>query len=181
MLDNVRTFSELNFKNHAPKRKSISMIRREQKQLDAADQLLVIELAKSGLFAYKIAVKFDVTAHRIKAICSAAGVDLMSRENQKNKRAKQILAMLQNGNTTEQILNQVDCDRELIAQVRHRNGFSIPPSVAQQRASKAAQDARKLVSDGMTVVEACKCVKISPRTYSKYKKAADGKSAAKGS
>ena len=171
MLDNVRTFSELIFKNNAPKRKSISMIRREQKQLDEADQLLVLELAKVGLFAYKIAVKFDVTAHRIKAICNAAGVDLMCRENQKNKRAKQILAMLLNGNTTEQILNQVDCDREMVAQVRHRNGLSTPPSKAQLRVSAMATEAFKLVRDGMTVREACECVKISTRSYAKYKKA----------
>ena len=171
MLDNVRTFSELSLRNNATKRKSISMIRREQKQLDVDDQLLVLELAKAGLFAYKIAVKFDVTAHRIKQICNAAGVDLMCRENQKNKRAKQILAMLKSGNTTEQILNQVDCDREMIAQVRHRNGMSTPPSKAQLRASNAASEARRLTTDGMTVVDACKCVGISPRTYSKYKKA----------
>ena len=171
MLDNVRTISELNFTNSNPKRKSLRTLRREQRQLNADDQRLVLELARAGLFAYQIAVKFDVTAHRISAICKAANVEVLSMENQRNKRAKQILEMLINGNTTEQILNQVDCDREMIAQVRHRNGLSMPPSIAQRRSSASAAEARKLVADGMTVKDACEFVKISTATYTRYKKA----------
>jgi len=153
----------------APKVKSYNMRRRELKVISEADTLLILELARAGLLAYQIAVKFDITASRVKSICDAAAVDVMSRDSQKNKRAKQILAMLLNGSTTEQILNQVDCDRGLVAQVRCRNGFSAPPSKTQARASSSAAQARALVRDGMTIREACKAVKISTATYNKYK------------
>lgn len=143
---------------------------RRNKKFSEEDELLICELAKSKMMAYQIAVKFCTTANRIKMICESRGVEVISKDNQKNKRTKQILALLQNGYTTQQILNKVDCDRELIAQVRHRHGYSTPPSVSQERASKAAYQAMDLVRDGMTVVEACKCVGISHRSYAKYKK-----------
>jgi len=154
----------------ARKKKSYNMIRREARQLDDSDQALVLELAKAGLYAYKIAVKFDVTARRIKEICKAAGVDLMSRENQRDKKAKKILELLTSGKTAEQIMAQIDCDRETIAQVRRRNGLPIQPSKAQVRAQASARHAMMLVSDGLTIKDACQIVRISTETYSKYRK-----------
>lgn len=148
--------------------------KRNNRHFTDDDERLICELANAGLMAYQIAVKFDSTAKRVKMVCERHGVDVISKDNQKNKRTKQILALLQNGYTTQQILNKVDCDRELIAQVRYRNGFSKSLSKAQERAGKAAKEAIVLVREGMTVREACKMVGISHMTYGKYKKAANG-------
>jgi len=144
---------------------------RNNKLFSNEDELLICELAKEKLMAYQIACKFNTTAHRIKMICESHGVEVISKDNQKNKRTKQVLALLQNGYTTQQILNKVDCDREMIAQVRHRFGFSTPPTAAQERTMKAYKEARKMTDNGKTVVEACKMVGISTATYGKYKKA----------
>lgn len=144
---------------------------RRNKKFSEEDELLICELAKSKMMAYQIAVKFCTTANRIKMICEARGVEVISKDNQKNKRTKQILALLQNNYTTQQILNKVDCDREMVAQVRHRFGFAKPLSVAQERTIKSSGEAMALVRKGMTVKEACKMVGISTGTYSKYKKA----------
>lgn len=145
--------------------------RRHTRQLSGEDIALILELAKAKLKAYEIANKFNTTARRIKGICEDAGVEVISKDNQKNKRAKQILALLQNGYKTQEILNLVDCDRELIAQVRHRNGFAVPHSVAQERSMKAAKEAAVLISHGRPIKDACKLVGISDATYYKYKKA----------
>lgn len=145
--------------------------RRHTRHLDSDDVALILELAKAKLKAYQIAVKFNTTARRIKSICDDAGVDVISKDNQKNKRAKQVLALLQNGYKTQEILNLVDCDRELIAQVRHRHGFAMPHSVSQERSMKAAKEAALMVAQGRPIKDACKMAGISDATYYKYKKA----------
>jgi hypothetical protein len=145
-------------------------IRRETKLFSDEDEALICGLAAEKVMAYDIAVKFGTTANRIKMICESHGVEVISKDNQKNKRSKQVLALLQSGYTTYQILNKVDCTMEFIATVRHRNGFSVPPSKAQLRTSSSAAEALRLVRDGMTVKNACACVGISTRSYSKYKK-----------
>ena len=163
MFDSNISYQPVN--NFTPSRQS----RRSTRKLSAEDERLVIELAKEKLMAYQIAVKFNTTAQRVKLICAAAGVDVLSKDNQKNKRTKQILALLQQGYKTQQILNLVDCDREFVAQVRCRHGFARPPSASQERSMAAAAQAKQLIKDGMRVVDACKCVKISTATYSKYR------------
>jgi len=144
--------------------------RRHTKHLDSDDIALILELAKENLKAYEIANKFGTTARRIKLICDEAGVEVISKDNQKNKRAKQILALLQNGYNTQEILNLVDCDRELIAQVRFRNGLAKPNSVSKERSMQATVEASKLIAGGRHVKDACKLVGISDGTYYKYKR-----------
>lgn len=144
--------------------------RRHTKHLDADDIALILELAKENLKAYEIANKFGTTARRIKSICDEAGVEVISKDNQKNKRAKQILALLQNGYKTQEILNLVDCDREMIAQVRFRHGFAKPNKVSKDRSMQLTVEASKMIANGRHVKDACKVVGISDATYYKYKR-----------
>ena len=143
---------------------------RNGRRFSEEDEALICELAKAKMMAYQIAIKFDTTAERIAIVCRDYGVELISRANQKNKRTKQILALLQNGYTSQQIMNQVDCDQNLINQVRKRHGFSKSHSCATIRVMQSYEMAKKLVSDGMTVKEACASVKISDSSYGKYKR-----------
>jgi transposase len=145
--------------------------RRHTRYLDADDVALILELAKENLKAYEIATKFGTTAKRIKSICNEAGVEVISKDNQKNKRAKQILALLQNGYKTQQIMNLVDCDREFIAQIRFRYGLAKPSAVARERCINATMEVTRLIANGRHVKDACKLVGISDATYYRYKKA----------
>ena len=152
------------------KEKSTRQNSRRDKLINAEDEALILALAKEKLMAYQIAEKFSITAQRVKDICIAKGVDVLSKDNQKNKRTLQVLELLKQGLTTYEILNKVDCTMEFIAQIRCRNGFSVPPSKAQIIASGKAAEARKLTAEGKTVVQACKAVGISTATYAKYRK-----------
>jgi hypothetical protein len=143
---------------------------RNGKRFSEEDEFLICELAKSKMMAYQIAIKFDTTAERIAIVCREYGVELISRKNQKNKRTKQILALLQNGYTSKQIMNQVDCDQNLVNQVRKHHGLSRSKSCATIRVMQSYEMAKKLVRDGMTVKEACASVKISDSSYGKYKR-----------
>lgn len=163
MFDSNISYQPVN--NFTPSRQS----RRSTRKLSAEDEQLVIELAKENLMAYQIAVKFNTTAQRVKLICAAAGVDVLSKDNQKNKRTKQILSLLQQGYKTQQILNLVDCDRELIAKVRHRHELSQTAAASQAKTAAKAAEARKLTSSGVTVREACEIAGLSQSSYLRYK------------
>jgi hypothetical protein len=150
--------------------KSAQQQARNGRRFSEEDELLICALAKEKMMAYKIAIKFDTTAERVAIVCRAYGVELISRKTQKNKKSKQILALLQNGYTSHQIMDQVDCDQNLINQVRNRHGLSKPKSSATMRVMKSYEHAKRLVRDGMTVKEACAAVNISDSSYGKYKR-----------
>lgn len=135
------------------------------------DHKLICELAKEGLMAYAIGYKFGISAEHVGIICRKHGVELVNRSNQTNKRTKQIVALVKDGYTSQQIMNILDCDQNLINQARKRHGLSVSKSVITEQTIIKCKEARKLVSGGMQVNVACKQVGVSESSYLKYKEA----------
>jgi hypothetical protein len=129
------------------------------------DDMLICELAKTGMKAYVIASKFEITTASVYDIVSKNGGYVEAKKG----RTKAIRKLILQGLTTDEIMNKVDACRIMINQVRYKMGSAKPRNRPETSMAERYKMVVSLVSDGMTVTEACRNVRLSSRDYVKMK------------
>jgi hypothetical protein len=129
------------------------------------DEMLICELAKTGMTASVIASKFEIATSDVYDIVSESGGYVEAKKG----RTKAIRKLILQGLTTDEIMNRVDACRIMINQVRYKMGLAKPRNMPETSMIERYKMAVSLVSDGMTVTEACKNVRLSSRDYVKMK------------
>jgi hypothetical protein len=129
------------------------------------DDTLICELAKTGMAAYVIASKFEIATSDVYDIVSENGGYVEAKKG----RTKAIRKLILQGLTTDKIMDRVDACRIMINQVRYKMGLAKPRNMPETSMAERYQMVASLVSDGMTVTEACRNVRLSSRDYVKMK------------
>ena len=131
------------------------------------DEQLICELAKSGMRACEIAKKFDLKPSDVYNIASDNGIFLEA----KGGRTKAIRRLIEQGLSTDAIMEKVDACRIMINQLRKKMGKAKKRDMPDTPTKQRYEMALHLVQSGMVISEACKSVKLSTRDYYLQKKA----------
>ena len=80
-----------------------------------------------------------------------------------------ITSLLHSGATVKRIIQLTDFNYSTVAQTKRKLGLSKPTPRSNKSFAERYQMVVSLVSDGMTVTEACRNVRLSSRDYVKMK------------
>lgn len=131
------------------------------------DAQLICELAKQGMRACEIAKKFEITPDEVYNIAAENDVFLEA----KGGRTKAIRRLIEQGLSTDAIMEKVDACRIMINQLRVKMGKAKKRTMPETGIAERYAMASHLVQSGMVISEACKSVKLSTRDYYLQKKA----------
>jgi hypothetical protein len=129
------------------------------------DDMLICELSFEGLTIEVIAEKMEVSIAEVLTILHEYAVEFTHTGSM----ASIISSLLLGGASIKRISELTNFGYSSISQTKRKLGLSKPTPRSDKSFAERYQMVVSLVSDGMTVTEACRNVRLSSRDYVKMK------------
>jgi DNA-binding NarL/FixJ family response regulator len=129
------------------------------------DDMLICELSNDGMPIEVIADKMEATLLSVLATLDEYAIGFTHVGSIESV----VADLFKSGLTTKRIIELTDFNRATVNQAKRKLGLSKPTPRSDKSFAERYQMVVSLVSDGMTVTEACRNVRLSSRDYVKMK------------